>query len=966
MRWWSVVLWLVSLLVISLNPAVALFEDQIGKSDWRLQFVGCPTQIFLDRSKAGKPSDSVIVATDHNVIASLSPTTGEIAWRQTQEQRPGVQSIIANRGKLIASIASNGRVVRVWDKPSGYLKWEKTLREESTSSNGAVTFIDDATVVALTDNIVVAFNSQTGDQLWKQTLEEKVLWFGLVRGSDAVTVVGGAHRSAAHVVTLDMKNGAKQKLQTLPAPWFAKQSCLLSGSILACAGDNGVHTVDVSSSPLQTHSAIVAETTSVRDLDIEGFVGVGFASSSALAVFRLSPTAAPALVVKFDQYDAVSAALTAEKKPILVAVRNLNRVSYFDLSTGQEETIWSAEITGENRAPAKQLALLIAGSERELLVVGQDCRVDFLVHQSSSLNLEWSRHEALAAISSVEMVDLPLSEAQANIEAEFASGDESILRTLSRRLSTQITQIRRALLHAGDEILSTTGLLGDRRTALSDWLDSLRNGDTDARKRKSNNNQEPFERDYFNLHKMIVVTTLNGKLYGLDNRQGAIVWQLWVGADLEPLSSVEGRSVPLFVQRTTAHYPFPAQCVFAAKHKTTGKGVLVTFDPISGKVVDRVQLAASVKQIALLPYTNANDIHSVIVVDNNNHATLHPNDARIPADSPIYLMSVVAETGELTGSRYNAASKKLEVVWTSTLGLDDREKVVHVMSKRFGEHVHSQGRVLGDRSVLYKYSNPNLVALAALSDVDAKDPKSAGGLLTIFLIDSVNGRVLYAGKHHKASGPVHMIHCENWLTYSFWNEKARRMELNVLEMFEGHVQSDPQRFSSLAPTLQPPIVMKQGYIFPQGVSAITVTETDRGMTNRNVLIAMPFGGILEVPKSFLDPRRPIEPTMEHREEGLIPYMPEIPVATENILNYNQTAVGVRAIKTSASGLESTSLMLAYGLDLFFTRLNPSGTFDILKDDFDHLLISLVLFALIVASVVSKKFAKHRDLKQAWR
>lgn len=28
------------------------------------------------------------------------------------------------------------------------------------------------------------------------------------------------------------------------------------------------------------------------------------------------------------------------------------------------------------------------------------------------------------------------------------------------------------------------------------------------------------------------------------------------------------------------------------------------------------------------------------------------------------------------------------------------------------EHVHSQGRVLSDRSVLYKYINPNLVAVA--------------------------------------------------------------------------------------------------------------------------------------------------------------------------------------------------------------------------------------------------------------
>lgn len=31
----------------------------------------------------------------------------------------------------------------------------------------------------------------------------------------------------------------------------------------------------------------------------------------------------------------------------------------------------------------------------------------------------------------------------------------------------------------------------------------------------------------------------------------------------------------------------------------------------------------------------------------------------------------------------------------------------------FAEHVHSQGIVLGDRSVLYKYLNPNLIVVTA-------------------------------------------------------------------------------------------------------------------------------------------------------------------------------------------------------------------------------------------------------------
>lgn len=39
------------------------------------------------------------------------------------------------------------------------------------------------------------------------------------------------------------------------------------------------------------------------------------------------------------------------------------------------------------------------------------------------------------------------------------------------------------------------------------------------------------------------------------------------------------------------------------------------------------------------------------------------------------------------------------------------QRLLHVVSKNPIERVHSQGRVLSDRSVLYKYINPNLVAI---------------------------------------------------------------------------------------------------------------------------------------------------------------------------------------------------------------------------------------------------------------
>ena len=50
-----------------------------------------------------------------------------------------------------------------------------------------------------------------------------------------------------------------------------------------------------------------------------------------------------------------------------------------------------------------------------------------------------------------------------------------------------------------------------------------------------------------------------------------------------------------------------------------------------------------------------------------------------------------------------------------------------------------------------------------------------------------------------------------------------------------------------------------------------------------------------------------------REEGTLPYIPELPVHTEGIINYNQSLFQTRGIYTAPTGLESTSLVIVYGL-----------------------------------------------------
>jgi hypothetical protein len=62
--------------------------------------------------------------------------------------------------------------------------------------------------------------------------------------------------------------------------------------------------------------------------------------------------------------------------------------------------------------------------------------------------------------------------------------------------------------------------------------------------------------------------------------------------------------------------------------------------------------------------------------------------------------------------------------------------------------------------------------------------------LNIYLVDVVSGSVVFSVTHKRAREPVHMVHSENWLLYSYFSDKSRRTEIVTLELYEGKVQSN--------------------------------------------------------------------------------------------------------------------------------------------------------------------------------
>lgn len=76
--------------------------------------------------------------------------------------------------------------------------------------------------------------------------------------------------------------------------------------------------------------------------------------------------------------------------------------------------------------------------------------------------------------------------------------------------------------------------------------------------------------------------------------------------------------------------------------------------------------------------------------------------------------------------------------------------------------------------------------------------------------------------------------------------------------------------------------------------------------------------------------------------------------------------GLRGIITVPAKLESTTLVFAYGTDLFFTRLAPSKTYDSLTEDFSYALLLLTIFALVVAILVTWILSEKKELQEKWR
>lgn len=906
----------VSLIILcQFSPSYGLYEDQIGKFDWRVLHVGNVKFAEFDMVSSIK---KVFVATEENVIAALNLKSGSIMWRQVLEKNEHGKIHFMNiTSDAIVTVSGNNPFnVRGWDLNGGFLLWDWSIPHSSLAK------------------------SSGGDEWLISESDSKIHHIAI---------------SVPEITTTpyDLVTGSPFDSSAVSLPLTSKGSrCVVSSPFVACVECSGgspvIHTLSLLTGSINRQALKRLSDECVSSVEVvhgnRPIITVSFPKGSVKYPLILEEAGPQVLPYEVDASSRLVQDSFGDSNIILQLKfsEQVFDVNTLNVLTGEPvpDVAPAVRYQHEHLAPAKLAsAVCTARKDPKAPKKSVGCRVLFATEDHAlgmfhyPGKLIWIREEALASIASVEILDLPVSDTEAAIEKEFDHKETGFLGMFAHRLISQTLQLRLLLL-------SVLGL-GDPPSA---------------------GQRAGLVRDEFGLHKMIVVATKIGKLFGIDNLSGEIVWQ----RRLDNIASQN--EMVLYVQRTTRHFPHPAQCALLAQHEVTGEGVLFTFNPISGQPLGAagpINLGFKVQQSMLLPFPDELFLRGILLLDSEEKLHVHPPAAHSVAvrhAASTFLFTADKNTGILVGySLMFSNEKKLEAtrVWEVKLS-QGKQQLTAVVSKSSVERVHSQGRVLGDRSVLYKYVNPNLVAVVT----QGFDPVHKN-FLNLYLIDVVSGAIVFTVTHKRAREPIHLVHSENWVLYSYFSEKSRRTEIVTLELYEGKVQSNTTAFSSVASPVQP-IVDQQAYILPANVVAMKETITEKGITSKHILVVLANGGILELPWVFVDPRRPITVTPEMREEGVIPYMPELPISSESIINYNQTVQRVQGIHTAPSGLESTCLVLVYGLDLFYTRVAPSKTFDVLKEDFDHFLITAVLAGLTLISYITRKLASRKALKQAWK
>ncbi|KAI1297454.1 hypothetical protein EDD11_007123 [Mortierella claussenii] len=952
-----------------------------------------------------------------------------IVWRQVLRDDDPVHALRAVSGHLLALSGTKDFHARLFDAKTGQLIWDFAPANEGIvpglAFGQAVTATtEDSNLVILNEGAHVRkVSAKAGTELWHWKAEEgsTTTYFSVIEakgfgGHSNVVYVLGLERNVAafalQVVALDSTTGGfiktfnvKSKIETFEdALALGGGSTEKPGYVVWLEQEHlKVLTLGTDKVTQSTLKSVVSEVSSFESLVsklemvdlglpeghthflLDGTVGEYHDAKSA-ALISIDATTGEAEVLSdfaertgFSTYSATTKPGT-DDVVVLRAFRNDEDFGALELFDVSERNV---SLHQEIALPYDQYSHFTFAS-LELYSKGQGVQtrvffstMDGSFHAFSDIESEcWYREESLAYTKDVEFVDLPERKlwTQDVDEEGHAKTDRNltIIRRYVERLASHVAQLKG--LPAFIVSYANPSSLFTKTPVASDY--------SEVQIGAPNRTIQPLYRDQFGLRKILVFSTHKGKVVAVDSaNKGQIVWSRYFpwGHDIKNVVLVRH-----------AHVRLPPVLAIIAETVDGGNNrVMRTYrlNALNGKDFESgnfffpssAWVPAGYLSAIKLPFEDPDQKTQVIaLVDDRMHITTFPSTEEVQeafkifSDDFYFMLNNKLGGKDLKGYKAIVSSdtERMDVEPTWTILFPEGEEIAAFAERPSYEVLASLGRVLGDRGVLYKYQNPNYATVITVN----KEPKQGvAPYLTIYLVDIVKGSILYQASHDNVglSQPILATQYENNVVYTFWSEgetstSAKGFQVVALELYESKVRNQRTKsdtFSSF--TAERPHVIAQSFPFPHTATAIGVTSTKAGISAKDILFGLSRQSVMALNKRFLDPRRPVSaPTAMEKEEMLIPYS-AISDDPRLFLSYDLEVAGVKKIATAPTLLESTTVVVAHGLDIFVTRHAPSKTFDILNDDFSKSQLMLTIVVLIVVLFVTAPMMQNKMLRELW-
>jgi len=331
----------------------------------------------------------------------------------------------------------------------------------------------------------------------------------------------------------------------------------------------------------------------------------------------------------------------------------------------------------------------------------------------------------------------------------------------------------------------------------------------------------------------------------------------------------------------------------------------------------------------------------------------------------IYFYKINSKENTIFG--YKIVGEDSQLVWSMALSAQEEIKAFATEKE---SKIHQPSIATGTSRLIYKHDDANMFALATIKSSD----------LYIYVVNGVSGSILTKLRQEGVSGSVNLVLHENKLIGHYWNSKYSRYEMIGGEFFDSQVDTSAthvlasyyegtfeDKYSSF--DMVNPIIFTQTYAFPGGIKDMKVTRTLQGITTPDLVMILNTNQVYTLNLKWLSARRKQE---EDKTEGIFDqpnlpiYKPNLPLVQHNILTYYLNLDGLEQLEITWTLLESTSLAVAYGLDLFVVRVMPEKSFDILTREFSRSTIVMTILGLILLNVVVERYFSYKTQKNNFK